>query len=160
MSAAQCVGVLIISAVIMGVAALVQRYQNRQREPEQYDATQLSEAIGALAALSEELENVDALLADLRACHPQSLLRFFRANWCGIDGKQRRINFMTDGRNGQTAGLRQAAQEQRDRLNAEIIDTVRAMAAALDAGVAPALTVDAVDETVDETAEPVTLGEW
>ena len=103
---------------------------------------------------------MDTLLADLRACHPRSLLRFFRANWCGIDGKNRHINFLTDGRNGQTAGLRQAAQEQRERLNAEIIATVRAMAAALDAGTAPALTVDAVDETVDETGEPVTVGEW
>lgn len=150
--------------LLIGLAALaaVSWYikHNRGGTGDQYDAAQLSDAVRALAALSEELENVDTLLADLRACSPRSLLRFFRANWCGIDGKNRHINFLTDGRNGQTAGLRQAAQEQRDRLNAEIIDTVRAMAAALDAGVAPALTVDAVDETVDETAEPVTVGEW
>ena len=127
---------------------------------DEYDAAQLAEAIAALAQLADELENVDTMLADLRACSPRSLLRFFRAQWLGIDGKQRRINFLTDGRNGATAGLRQAAQEQRDRLNAEIIATVRAMAAALDAGTAPALQLDAVGETVDETTEPATVGEW
>lgn len=160
MSAAQCVGVLIISAVIMGIAALVQRYQNRQKEPEQYDTAELAEAIGVLARLADQLDNCDRMLADLAACEPRSLLRGFRVNWCGIDGKRRGLDFLATGRNNATAGLRQAAQEERDRVNGEIIDLIRAMSAALDTGEAPALTLDVVGETVDETAEPVTVGEW
>lgn len=83
-----------------------------------------------------------------------------RAHWCGIDGKRHSINFLADGTNQTTAGLKAAAQEERDRLNAEIIDTIRAMQAALDAGTAPALRVNVVDETVDETTDTADAGEW
>lgn len=141
----------------------VSRYIKRQKAAEigdEYDAAQLSEAIKALADLTDQLENADTMLADLDACNPSQLLRGFRAQWCGIDGKRRHMDFLANGRNGATVGLRQAAQEQRDRINSEIIETVRALAAALDAGEAPALTVDAVGGTVDETTEPATVGEW
>ena len=150
----------VIACIAIVAAAAFYIRRRRSRSGDNYDAAQLSEAIETLAQLSEELANVDSLLTDLRACNPFKLLRFFRAQWCGIDGKQRRINFLTDGRNGQTAGLKQAAQEQRDRLNAEIIALIREINAALDAGSAPALTVDAVGESVDETTEAVTVGAW
>lgn len=151
--------------VFVGVLALlaVSEHIKRQRagdQPaEEYDAADLADAIRALAALCDQLENTDTMLADLAACDPSQLLRSFRAQWLGIDGKQRRIDFLADGRNGATAGLRQAAQDQRDRLNAEIIATVRALGAALDAGTAPALQLDAVGGTVDGTTGQAAAGE-
>lgn len=159
MSAAQAFGVFVVSVVILAAAALKQRAQ-RRRTGDQYDAAELADAIGALASLADQLENCDRMLADLAACEPRSLLRGFRVNWCGIDGKRRGLDFLATGRNRATAGLRQAAQEERDRVNGEIIDLIRAMSAALDTGEAPALTLDGVGETVDETTEPATVGEW
>lgn len=152
--------------LLFGILAIcaVSRHIKRQRDAEpdgdQYDAAQLSDAIRALAELTYQLENADTMIADLNACDPSSLLRGFRAQWCGLDGKRRSIDFMANGQNGATVGLRQAAREQRDQINAEIIETVRALSAALDAGTAPALTLDAVGGTVDETTEPATAGEW
>ena len=63
------------------------------------------------------------------------------------------MDFLADGANRTTAGLKAAALDERERLNSEIIETVRAMQAALDAGSAPALQLDAVDETMDETTD-------
>jgi pilus assembly protein TadC len=149
---------LILLAII---AALSIKYRRKQSQTgDNYDAANLIEAIDALAELAEQLENADRMLADLNACNPRSLLRGFRAQWQGIDGKSRHIDFLADGRNGATAGLRQAASEQREEINAEIIDTVRAMSAALDSGLAPALTVDVVENTVDETKYGAAPGEW
>ncbi len=145
-----------LAIIAIGILAIiaVSRLIKRRRAAEMrdfYDAAQLGEAIRALAELTQQLENADAMLADLEACNPSSLLRGFRAQWLGIDGKRRHIDFLTDGRNGATAGLKQAAREQRERINSEIIETVRAMGAALDAGIAPALMLDAVERTVDGT---------
>ena len=137
--------------LITAAAALHRRYKRREQSPQYYDTAQLADAIKALYALTERLQNADTMIADLNACNPQALLRCFHAQWCGIDGKRREIEFFADGRNSATAGLLAAAQEQREELNAEIIDTIRALAAALDAGEAPALEVYAVGETVDET---------
>ena len=161
MSIAQFFGVLAISALVLIVAALKQAADRRRNQTgDQYDAAQLSDAISALADLSEQLANADAMIADLNACNPRELLRSFRANWCGIDGKRRSIDFLTDGRNGATSGLMQAAQDQRDQINAEIIATIRALQAALDDGSAPALQLDVVGRSVDGTTSAADAGEW
>lgn len=150
-----------VAAVIAIIAAFVWYTRRRRSEqPQEYDAAELTDAIRALYSLSDQLENADRMLADLNACNPRELLRGFRAQWCGLDGKQRSIDLLANGQNQTTAGLKAAAQEERDRLNAEIIDTIRAMQAALDDGSAPALQLDAVGETVDETTEPAAAGEW
>ena len=138
----------------VGVLAilLVSRYILRRRnEPEYYDAAELKDAVRALVKLMNQLIAADRMLADLAACDPKSLLRGFRVGWFGIDGKGRKLDFLATGKNKVTAGLRAAAQEQRDEINDQIIDIVRAMAAALDDGRAPALTVDGVGKTVDRT---------
>lgn len=137
--------------LLIAAAALHRRYKRREAPPQSYDTAQLADAIRALYALTERLQDTDTMIADLNACNPSELLRNFRAQWCGIDGKQRQIDLLADGHNRVTAGLLTAAEEQREELNAEIIDTIRALAAALDAGSAPALEVYAVGETVDET---------
>lgn len=152
--------VLAVLAVVGAVAAIKRHWQTTEEEPAKYDAAELSDAIHALAELAEQLDNVDRMLADLQACNPRELLRSFRAQWCGLDGKQRSIDLWADGANSTTAGLIAAAEEQREEINAEICETVRAMAAALDAGCAPALRMNAVDETVDETTGFDSAGEW
>lgn len=140
----------------------VSRYIAAHKRPtgDQYDTAELAEAIAALCELSDQLDAADRMLADLRACNPRSLLRGFRVNWCGIDGKSRVLDFLANGRNGATTGLQQAAQEQRDQINAQIIELVRAMSAALDSGEAPAITLDAVEKTVEETTAATAAGEW
>lgn len=158
MNAPTVAATIILLAII---AALSVKYKRRQNQTgDNYDAANLIDAIETLSDLAEQLENADRMLADLNACNPRSLLRGFRAQWQGIDGKRRHIDFLADGRNGATEGLKQAAAERRDDINAAIIDTVRAMSAALDSGLAPALTVDAVGETVDETKHSAAAGEW
>lgn len=136
------------------------RRTEEEAPPEHYDTAELSDALHHLVSLSDQLANVDRMLADLDACDPSSLVRGFRTQWCGIDGNRRTIDFLTDGQNLATAGLRQAAQEQRDAINAQIILEVRALGAALDSGQAPALNLDAVGKTMDETTGPATVGEW
>lgn len=150
----------IVCIIIIAAAVVYIQHRTRRQDPEHYDAAELTDAIRLLSKLSDNLENADRMIEDLNACNPRELLRGFRANWCGIDGKRRSIDFMADGRNGATFGLKQAAQDQRDRVNAQIIDLIRAMNTALDAGTAPALQLDAVGETVDETTEADAVGEW
>lgn len=148
------IGGLALWAVSRYIAA------NRRRTGDQYDTAQLADAISRLCELSDQLTAADRMLADLAACSPRSLLRGFRVNWCGIDGRSRNLDFLATGKNRATAGLRTAAQESRDQINAEIIELVRAMGAALDSGEAPAIYLDAVEKTVEETTEPATAGEW
>ena len=152
-----------LALIILGICAIwfVSGYIASRRKPtgDDYDAAELSGSIEKLHELSEQLAAADRMLGDLDACNPHSLLRGFRVNWFGIDGKRRWLDFFATGINGATTGLRTAAREQRDEINAEIIQIVRAMAAALDTGEAPALRLDGVDETVDETSEEMIAGE-
>lgn len=149
-----------IACLLIVSGFLLYRYKRARQQPQEYDAAELTDAIRALYSLSDQLENADRMLADLNACNPRELLRGFRAQWCGLDGKQREIDLLADGANQTTAGLKAAAQEQRDQINAEILATIRAMQAALDDGSAPALHLDAVGESVDETTETAEAGEW
>lgn len=151
---------VIVCLLIVAAMVIYDRRKAADDEPQEYDAAELTDAIRALHSLSDQLENCDRMLADLNACNPRELLRGFRAQWCGLDGKQREIDLLADGENQTTAGLKAAAQEQRDQINAEIIATIRAMQAALDDGSAPALHLDAVGESVDETTETAEAGEW
>lgn len=149
-----------IACLLIVSGFLLYRYKRTRQQPQEYDAAELHDAIKALYLLSEQLENADSMLADLNACNPRELLRSFRANWCGIDGKRRTIDLLATGKNQTTKGLMTAAQDQRDQINAEIIATIRAMQAALDNGSAPALHLDAVGESVDATTETAAAGEW
>lgn len=155
---------IICIALIMLAYIAIRKRREAPEPPEEspcyYDAAELTDAIRALYALTEQLENADRMLSDLEACNPRELLRNFKAQWCGIDGKNRSIDLWADGANGATAGLKAAAQEQREQINAEIIATVRALNVALDAGEAPALHLDGVEKTVEESTTDASVGEW
>lgn len=151
---------VIVSIAIIAVIAVLNRRRNQEEETQpEIDTADFSDTVKALSALMEQLENADRMIADLNACSPSELLRGFHANWYGIDGKQRHIDFIADGQNQATAGLKAAAIEQRTMLNREIIDAIRTMNAALDAGCAPALSLDVVSETVSITTADANAGE-
>jgi hypothetical protein len=135
---------------------LIYRYRQRQRA-EYFDALQLSEAVQELAAVMEQLENADRLTADLEACRPGLLHRFFRASWMSSDGKNRTIDLCATGRGRASRGLAEAARAERDRLNQETIDRIRALACALDAGDAAQATV--FEPLPDDLSEDETAGQ-
>lgn len=147
-------------AIIAAFAWYSKRKKAAEDEPQYYDAAELIPAIETLHELSQQLQNADALICDLSACNPTELLRGFRTQWQGLDGKRRTIDFLANGANGATAGLMQAAQESRDEVNARIIDVIRTMCAALNDGEAPAILLDGVEKSVDETSESCNAGEW
>lgn len=150
---------VITCIILIAAAALYVKYK-RSKSGDNYDAAELLPAIHELSKLAESLENADALVSDLHACNPHELLRGFRTNWIGLDGKRRMIDFLANGRNSATSGLLTAAEGQRENINAQIIELVRAMNTALNDGDAPALCIDAVGESVDETTEAELAGEW
>lgn len=146
--------------IIAGAAVYFRFFRQEKKTGDEYDTADLLPAIQQLARLAESLENADTMIADLRACNPRELLRGFRTNWIGLDGKRRMIDFLANGRNNATSGLLTAAQDQRETINAQIIEIVRAMNAALTDGGAPAICLDVVGESVDETTETAEAGEW
>lgn len=153
---------LIIGALaVWGVSRYIdsQRADEPEEPPETYDTAELVDAIRALYALTFRLENADRMLADLATCDPAELLRGFRTEWVSTDGKRREIDFLATGANDATAGLRTAAQEQRDQINAEIIEAVRALNAAITAGCAPVIVCDVVEKTIEKTTAAATVGE-
>jgi hypothetical protein len=130
---------LIFCAAIIA-AFLIYRYRRRQRR-EYFDALELSEAVQELADVMEQLDNADRMATDLEACRPGLLHRFFRAQWLSSDGKNRTIDLCARGRDRATRGLAAAAQAERDRLNQEAIDRIRALAWALESGDSSQATV-------------------
>jgi hypothetical protein len=144
---------LIFCAAIIAVF-LIYRYRQRQRR-EYFDALELSEAVQELADVMEQLDNADRMATDLEACRPGLLHRFFRASWVSSDGKNRTIDLCATGRGRASRGLAEAARAERDRLNQEVINRIRALAAALEAGDSSQATVFEPlpdDQSEDETA--------
>lgn len=133
---------LIACAVIIAGFLLYRHFQrNQPDEPPYFDALELSEPVRELESIMEQLENADRMAADLAACEPGLLHRFFRAQWLSSDGRNRSIDLCARGRDRATRGLAAAAQAERDRLNQEAIDRIRALAWALESGDSSQATV-------------------
>lgn len=125
---------VIFCAAILAAFFLYRWYQRRQAEARQYfDALELSEAVNELAAIMEQLDNADRMMIDLEACKPGMLHRFFHASWLSSDGRNRTIDLCATGRGKASRGLAAAARAERDRLNQEVIDRIRALSLAVDA---------------------------
>lgn len=120
---------------------IVREYRIRQRQTGYFDALDLFDAVHDLAVVMEKLENADRLAVDLSSCKPGLLHRFFRASWMSSDGRNRTIDLCATGRGRATRGLIVAAHDERDRLNQEAIDRIRALACALDTGDSSQATV-------------------
>lgn len=146
---------VIACAVILCVFLYLKHRQSRQDEPAYFDALELSDAVRELESIMEQLENADRMTADLATCEPGLLHRFFRAQWLSSDGKNRTIDLCARGRDRATRGLAAAARAERDRLNQEAIDRIRALALALESGDSSQATIFEPlpdDQTEDETA--------
>lgn len=145
----------IIACIVIVVAFVLYRRRRKPAEPDYFDALELSDAVRELGEIMEQLENADRMAIDLDTCEPGLLHRFFRASWVSSDGKNRTISLCARGRDKATRGLIAAARAERDELNQEAIDRIRALALALETGDSSQATVFAAppdDQDEDETA--------
>lgn len=96
--------------------------QQAEQEPEQtfFDSARLQNEVNALHRCMQELEQLDAMLIDLRLCKPDELHKAFRVQWQGSTGKEHALDFMSTGANGNTRHMIELAESQRDELNEEI----------------------------------------
>lgn len=148
---------VIACAVILCVFLYLKHRQGRQDDRSYFDALELSDAVRELESIMEQLENADRMTVDLAACSPGLLHRFFRAQWLSSDGKNRTIDLCARGRDRATRGLAAAARAERDRLNQDAIDLIRALAYAVETGDSSQATI--YEPFPDDQAEDETAGQ-
>lgn len=85
-----------------------------------FDSARLQGEISALHRASQELEQLDELIIDLRLCRPEELHRVFRINWQGATGKDHALDFVSTGTNANTEHMLELAEGRREELNTEI----------------------------------------
>lgn len=148
----------LIACAVIVCAFLIIRYRQRRQQDEHayFDALELSDAVQELEKIMEQLENADRMTVDLAACSPGLLHRFFRAQWLSSDGKNRTIDLCARGRDKATRGLEAAARAERDRLNQDAIDLIRALAYAVETGDSSQATI--YEPLPDDQAEDETAG--
>lgn len=112
---------------VMGIILFYAVMKHRQQKTEQaeqeraiFDSAKLQGEISALYRASQELEQLDEMIIDLRLCKPDELHKAFRINWQGSTGKERSLDFMSTGSNSNTAHMIQLAEDQRAEINADI----------------------------------------
>lgn len=89
-----------------------------------FDGELLRKDIAKLYDLSQEMEQVDEMLIDLRVCRPAEAEKYFRVDWMSTAGENRTLDFIADGENLTTEKLTEIAMERRDELNQEIADAI------------------------------------
>ena len=148
----------LIACAVIVCAFLIIRYRQRRQQdgPAYFDALELSDAVQELEKIMEQLENADRMTVDLAACSPGLLHRFFRAQWMSSDGRNRTIDLCARGRDKATRGLEAAARAERDRLNQDAIDLIRALAYAVETGDSSQATI--YEPLPDDQAEDETAG--
>ena len=114
---------LIITVIILAGLILWIDYRNRHRseEPEQpfFDSARLQSEVNELHRCMNDLEQLDAMIIDLRLCKPEELHKSFRIEWQGST-KAHSFDFMSTGANSNTAHMIALAEDQREELNADI----------------------------------------
>lgn len=89
-----------------------------------FDGELLRKEIARLYDLSQEMEQVDEMLIDLRVCKPAEAEKYFRVDWMSASGENRALDFIADGENLTTEKLTEIAMERRDELNQAIADKI------------------------------------
>lgn len=89
-----------------------------------FDGELLRQEIARLYDLSQEMQQVDEMLIDLKVCRPAEAEKFFRVDWLSSSGENRAIDFLADGENITTEKLTEIAIERRDELNQKIADAI------------------------------------
>lgn len=113
--------IVILAAAIIYVDYRIRHKSDAECDAEQrfFDSARLQREIAALYHASQELEQLDQMLIDLRLCKPDELHKAFHISWEGSTGS-RSFNFMTTGGNANTAHMIELAEDQREDLNADI----------------------------------------
>lgn len=114
--------------ILMIWLLVIIRYKE-QGEAEQettggFDGELLRKDIAKLYDLSQEMEQVDEMLIDLRVCRPAEAEKYFRVDWMSASGENRALDFIADGENLTTEKLTEIAMERRDELNQQIADAI------------------------------------
>lgn len=89
-----------------------------------FDGELLRKDIAKLYDLSQEMQQVDEMLIDLRVCKPAEAEKYFRVDWMSASGENRALDFIADGENLTTEKLTEIAMERRDELNQAIADAI------------------------------------
>lgn len=89
-----------------------------------FDGELLRNDIAKLYDLSQEMEQVDEMLIDLKVCRPAEAEKYFRVDWMSTAGENRTLDFIADGENLTTEKLTEIAMERRDELNQKIADAI------------------------------------
>jgi hypothetical protein len=119
-------GALLLILMIW-VLAIIRKKENEEIEQETtggFDGELLRQEIARLYDLSQEMEQVDEMLIDLRVCKPAEAEKYFRVDWMSTAGENRTLDFIADGENLTTEKLTEIAMERRDELNQAIADAI------------------------------------
>lgn len=102
--------------------AIIRHRQRRAAEQQQafFDSARLQSEVNELHRCMNELEQLDAMIIDLRLCKPDELHKAFRVEWQGSTGQRHALDFMSTGANGNTRHMIELAESQRAELNEEI----------------------------------------
>lgn len=109
---------------LMVIIKYKQRAARQQEQESFFDSARLQGEVNELHRCMSELEQLDAMLIDLRLCKPSELHKAFRVQWQGSTGKQRALDFMSTGANGNTRHMIRLAESQREELNTEIQERI------------------------------------
>lgn len=135
-------------AIIAAYKIYIRRIQRAaEDEAPAFDALELSGEVQQLAATMQDLETADRMRLDLQTCKQGTLHRSFRTVWQGSDGRNRELAFLADGQSAASAALLDAATDERDRLNQEIIDRIRILAAMIDGTAAATVCSNSPEDT-------------
>lgn len=119
-------GALLLILMIW-VLAIIRKKENEEIEQETtggFDGELLRHEIARLYDLSQEMQQVDEMLIDLKVCRPAEAEKYFRVDWMSTAGENRTLDFIADGENLTTEKLTEIAMERRDELNQEIADAI------------------------------------
>lgn len=112
----------VIAVLCLLCLAAIIRYKQRAAREQQpfFDSARLQGEVNELHRCMNELEQLDAMIIDLRLCKPDELHKAFRIQWQGSTGREHALDFMSTGANGNTRHMIALAESQREELNAEI----------------------------------------
>ena len=119
-------GALLLILMIW-LLAIIRKKEAEEVEEETtggFDGELLRQEIARLYDLSQEMQQVDEMLIDLKVCRPAEMEKFFRIDWMSTACENRSLDFIADGENSTTERLTEIAMERRDELNQEIADAI------------------------------------
>lgn len=115
---------LILMIWLLVIIRYKEKGEAEQERTGGFDGELLRKDIARLYDLSQEMEQVDEMLIDLRVCKPAEAEKYFRVDWMSASGENRALDFIADGENLTTEKLTEIAMERRDELNQAIADAI------------------------------------